>query len=396
MTTAAENENIYFKAQVEDAFRDVQESEAAKVNNLELEMQRRETLCVRQVRLAQAHLDLLEIELKHRLEEANPADRREAAQECRLHVQETGEETHRELATLIPRLQACVRHEKETKEEIDRFEGRGARRHRIMKSKKTAFAAFLDAVHELGNMQGKEAYLKAKRDGLLSLGQLYGDAARGSVDLQAPPAYDDSRPPSARRLWAAEYEALAAEDPRSPSVRDEAGFWAAEYEALEERERAEHQAAGSSDPFEPGNRRGSHNSPQADREREEIRAAAAFFADEARGHTPEEHAAAHASPSHPPPRVLRPRLRLDTRDPNQRTVHAQATSHRVSISRFTAALSPSLDPAAAAHIDWSNLPSSATSIPESYRAFLVPSDVQVIHTRGASHRHAHVFRPAAE
>ncbi|BGP02071.1 hypothetical protein JCM10021v2_005786 [Rhodotorula toruloides] len=147
MTTAAENENIYFKAQVEDAFRDVQESEAAKVNNLELEMQRRETLCVRQVRLAQAHLDLLEIELKHRLEEANPADRREAAQECRLHVQETGEETHRELATLIPRLQACVRHEKETKEEIDRFEGRGARRHRIMKSKKTAFAAFLDAVH---------------------------------------------------------------------------------------------------------------------------------------------------------------------------------------------------------------------------------------------------------
>ncbi|BGP10117.1 hypothetical protein OF846_003757 [Rhodotorula toruloides] len=399
MSSAAEHEMRYFRTQVEDAFKAVQECEAAKVNTLELETRRRETLCMRQARLAEAHVELLEIEFRHRLDAANPADRREAAQECRLHVQQTAQETHRDLATLSPRLQQCVRHEKATKEEVDRFEGRGALRHRIMKSKKVALAAFIDAVHELGNMQGKEAYLKAKRDGLLSLAQVYGDAARGSVDLQAPPTYDKSRPRSARRetgLWAAEYEALAATDPRSPSVRDEAGFWAAEYEALEQRERAEHQAAGNSDPFEPGDRRSSHNSPQADREQEEIRAAAGFFTNEARERPSEEHAATHASPSHPPPRVFRPRLRLDTRDPNQRTVHAQAANHRASISRFTAALSPSIDPEAAAHIDWSNLPPSATSPIESYRAFLVPSDVQLIHTRGSSHRHARIFRPAAE
>lgn len=193
------------------------------------------------------------------------------------------------------------------------------------------------------------------------------------------------------------------------------GFWAAEYAALAEREEIEHQAAEGSSRFEPGDRRKSHNSEQELEQSESttqsprcdtnarnvcltVRLAAAFFNHEAKERTSEEHAEASAGssagPSHPTHRAPRPRLTLDTRDPKQRPIHEDDSQGRSFISRFSAALNSGIDPQAATHIDWSNLPASATTPLQSLRDFLVPADTEVLRPEGRSNRHVRVFRPA--
>ncbi|BGP34104.1 hypothetical protein JCM10296v2_005919 [Rhodotorula toruloides] len=214
----------YYKAQIVDLDAAVRSIETVKVNNLELEMRRRHDLH------SGAYLDEIAQDARERHDK----------------IQRMAALASSEIQTLGSRKQDLIKQVEDYTREAGELEGRRKPLHRLLseRTQAKALADLLKAAHgkmnkghvsnlslQLGNLLGRERYLRITVDRLRSLAFIWKEAADGVVNLNAPPAYE--------------------EPPMSPSTPVEAGIYAEEYRLLESEVRRQ---SGLDNPHEPGDR----------------------------------------------------------------------------------------------------------------------------------------------